>query len=318
MNSELKLSEILNYLKKNNFEYEFIGDAEGTVVGYSTLFNYKDSTMTFVSTLNQFKDYVELFYNKKIQLIILGPNEKYYDNFINVIKVAEPKNVFFSLLEYFYGESSEPDCFFEIDGEYNNYSFVSSKAEVGNNVKIGAGCVIEDNVFIGDNTVIHHNVTIRKNTKIGKNCTIFSGVVIGERGFSPLSDEAGNVKMLPHYGGVTIEDNVHIGDNSCIIRGSLDDTVIRTGSRLNTLVHVAHNSIIGRNTVITMPTHISGSVIIGDNCHIAATSIRNQCVIGDGATLGLGSVVVNDVSAGETVVGIPAKPLNKVKRKLNQ
>src|SRR5699024_6387846 len=101
--------------------------------------------------------------------------------------------------------------------------------------------------------------------------------------------------MLSHYGGVTIQDNVHIGENCNISQGSIDDTVIKQGVKMNSNVRVAHNVVIGENTVITINTHICGSVVIGKNCHIAATAIRNQCKVGEGATIGLGSVVVKDV-----------------------
>ncbi len=76
------------------------------------------------------------------------------------------------------------------------------------------------------------------------------------------------------------------------------------------MVHVAHNVIIGENTIVTAPTHICGSVVIGRNCHVAASIIRNQVSIGDNAVLGLGSVVVKNVEAGKIVVGNPAKPIN--------
>src|SRR5699024_10207907 len=245
------------------------------------------------------------------QLIIADPSEDIFDCFANVIQINNPKSIFFSLLNEFFDENSKRDSITEDTNLINKRSFISEKAVIGKNVKIGVGCVIEENVVIGDNTEIHHNVVIRGKTKIGENCTIFSGTVIGERGFNPLTLEDKSREMLKHYGGVTIEDEVHIGDNCCIIRGAIDDTIIKKGAKLNTMVHVAHNCIIGENTVITMPTHICGSVSIGDNCHIAAIVIRNQCNVGDGAVLGLGAVVVKDVPARATVIGNPAKPIKK-------
>ena len=113
--------------------------------------------------------------------------------------------------------------------------------------------------------------------------------------------------MLEHYGGVVIEDDVHIGDNCCIIQGMIDDTIIKKGTKINTMVHIAHNCVIGENTKITLPCHICGSVVIGEGCHIAATAIRNQVKVGSHSVLGIGSVVVSDVPDGVTVVGVPAK-----------
>ncbi len=310
MYDELLLSDILHYLEEEQYDYEFYGNKNEQVSGYSTLFNYKKHTMTFVSTLNKFEDYQQLFINQQIQLILCGYEETDINCSSNMIKTEYPKKMFFDLLNRFYGDPAISNNLIEANRD-NKHSFISDKAQIGKNVKIGYGCIIEDGVIIGDNTIIHHNVVIRSNTKIGQNCTLYSGIIIGERGFNPYTREDGTREMLVHYGGVTIKDNVHIGENCCVARGSLDDTVIDSGVKLNTMVHVAHNAYVGKNTAITMPTHISGSVHIGDNCHIAATTIRNQCSIGDRAVLGLGSVVVKDVPAGETVVGNPAKPLIK-------
>src|SRR5699024_4842070 len=294
MSDELNIERILEFIEKNNYSFSFKGNKKDVNKGFSTLFNYQENTMTFVSSLNRFSDYTDLFDSKEIQLIIIDPSEIIDDSFINVIQIEKPKNAFFSILDQFFDEDSTEDI---NPVTTERQSHISESAIIGRNVKIGIGCVIEVNVYIGDSTVIHHNVVIKSNTEIGKNCTIFSGTVIGERGFSPFTKNDGSRNMLKHYGGVTIEDDVHIGDNCCIIRGAIDDTIIKKGTKLNTMVHIAHNCIVGENTVITMPTHISGSVSIGDNCHIAAIVIRNQCNVGDGAVLGLGAVVVKDVPA---------------------
>lgn len=309
MHNKLFIKDVLEFFKKNKFDYSFKGNENDYIDGFSSLFNYKKKSMTFISTLYNFNDFKHMFDDKKIQLIITAPSQKKFPSFKNVIQVKNPKRVFFLILEEFYDghKNFEYDCLIKNN---TNYSFISKHANIGKNVKIGFGSIIEDNVIIGDNTEIHHNVVIRSNTKIGNNCTIYSGTIIGERGFNPNTLEDGSRKMLKHYGGVTIEDNVHIGDNCTIAKGAIDDTIIKRGAKLNTAVHVAHNCIIGRNTVVTLPTHICGSVVIGENCHIAAVAIRNQCKIGDGATLGLGAVVVKDVPAGITVIGNPAKPLN--------
>lgn len=308
---EVRIEEIINYLEGQKYNYTFTGDIQDTISGFSTLFNYKENTLTFVSSLNNFKDYEDTFRNSSIKLIISSPEEKVHPCFVNVIQVEKPKFVFFTLLDYFFDRHNENQRNI-ISNEkeiYEKHSYISSAAKVGENVKIGIGCIIEDNVVIGEDTVIHHNVVIRQGTKIGNHCTILSGVVIGETGFNPLKKDDGTRNIIKHYGGVTIGNNVHIGDNCSISKGTIDDTTIGEGVKLNKQVIIAHNVTVGTDTVFTAPTFICGSVIIGDNCHIAATTIRNQCTIGDNAVLGLGSVVVKDVAPGTTVVGNPAKPL---------
>lgn len=309
----MKTSDILSYLDKKGTEYEVIRVVDEEVNGYSSLFNYKEGSITFIVPERNFEDMLSKFDGRTIRFMIMGYDAKDYECFTTVIRVKKPRAVFFDLIdglldtpagEEITGISSNPEI-------YTKYSYISPKAIIGNNVKIGIGCVIEGNVIIGDNTEIHHNVVIRNKTKIGQNCMIHSGVIIGEYGFGYVLDENGNKVMLRHYGGVTIEDNVHIGDNCIIIRGAIDDTVIHHGVKINTLVHIAHNDSIGAGTLITSPCHVCGSVNIGENCHIAGVTIRNQRNVGDRAVVGLGAVVVKDVDAGTTVVGNPAHVMEK-------
>lgn len=309
MNVVVTIKEILEFFDKNNYDYKFNGNEKDSIEGFSSLFNYKEKSMTFISLLYNFDEFESNFSNKQIQLIITSFNENLYPSFKNVIKVEKPTHMFFMIVEEFFEKAVNSNTPIN-ENDFLSHSYISKDAVIGNNVKIGIGCVIEGNVQIGDNTVIHHNVVIRSNTKIGENCKILSGTVIGESGFNPNTLEDGTRKMLKHYGGVTIENNVLIGDNCSISRGTIDDTVIKKGVKLNALIRVAHNSVIGENTVITMPAFICGSVKIGKNCHVAASVIKNQCTVGDNAILGLGSVVVKDVPKGATVVGNPAKPIH--------
>src|SRR5699024_8142579 len=309
MEKEIKIRQLLCYLEEKEIKYTFKGNEEDIVKGFSSLFNYKSNTLTFISSMYDYKDFYSKNKDKIIQLIITSSNNiDDYANANNIIQVDNSKIVFFDILEEFYRDSDESE---EMIKTNQAHSFISDKAIIGKNVKIGIVCVIEPNVQIGDNTEIHHNVVIRSNSKIGKNCTIYSGTVIGERGFNPQTLEDKTRQMVKHYAGVTIKDNVHIGVNCSIHKGTIDDTVIEDGVKLNTMVHIAHNSVIGSNTVVTMPTQVCGSVNIGKNCHIAAMTIRNQCNIGENATLGLGSVIVKDVEADEVIVGNPGKPLRK-------
>ena len=310
----MRISDIISYLNSEKIGYSLTGVKDGEVNGYSSLFNYKDETMTFVAPERHFIDYEKDFRGKTIRLIIMSYEEEDYPCFESVIHVKDPRAVFFGIIdgvldkpagEEITGISSNPDT-------YRSNSYIAPTAKIGKNVKIGVGCVIEGNTEIGDNTEIHHNVIIRNKTRIGKNCMIHSGVIIGEYGFGYIINEFGEKVMLRHYGGVTIEDNVHIGDNSMIIRGAIDDTVVHKGVKLNTLVHIAHNDEIGENTLITSPCHVCGSVKIGKNAHIAGTTIRNQRNVGDDAVVGLGAVVVKNVEPGVTVVGNPAKEMGKM------
>lgn len=313
MKSILLIKEIIDFLEKRHYEFTFIGSQDDEIKGFSTLFNYKEETLTFVSSLNDFKDYEHNFKKGEIKLIITSAEEDVFPCFTNIIQIDKPKSIFFAILEAFFDEGEyHPEQAITSKQEiYRTRSFISEQATIGKNVKIGIGCIIEDNVVIGSDTEIHHNVTIRKGTEIGDNCTILSGTVIGETGFNPLKEVDGSRRIIKHFGGITIGNDVHIGDNCSISRGSIDDTIINSGVKLNKQVIIAHNVVVGFQTVFTAPTFVCGSVIIGSNCHIAATTIRNQCRIGNNAILGLGSVVVKDVDENTIVVGNPAKPIRK-------
>lgn len=114
--------------------------------------------------------------------------------------------------------------------------------------------------------------------------------------------------MVRHFGGVTIGDRVLIGENVCISRGTIDDTVLESGVKIDTLSHIAHNCWLEGDTAMAAPCRANGSVHIGRNAYLAGAVVRNQRAVGENAFVGLGAVVVKDVPPGETVAGNPARP----------
>jgi UDP-3-O-[3-hydroxymyristoyl] glucosamine N-acyltransferase len=192
---------------------------------------------------------------------------------------------------------------------------ISDKAVIGERVRIAPFVIIEDNVSIGDCTTIGSNTVVKANTVIGKDVRIGSCNVIGGEGFGYVKNEKSNeYEFFTHYGGVKIGNNVHIGNNTCIDRGSLKDTIIEDGVKIDNLVHIAHNVRIGENSLVIACSMIAGSVEIGENCWVApATSVINNVKIGDGATLGLSSSITKDVEEGQIVVGNPAMDIDQFK-----
>jgi UDP-3-O-[3-hydroxymyristoyl] glucosamine N-acyltransferase len=148
---------------------------------------------------------------------------------------------------------------------------------------------------------------VMKNAKIGNNVKFGPGCVIGNNGFGFERREDGILVRFPSFGGVVIEDDVEIGSNVCIDRGTFGNTVIGKGTKIDNLVHVAHNTQIGKNCLIVAHAMIAGSVKIGDNCWISASYIRDGKTIGDNTTVGIGAVVVTDIPSNDVVVGVPAK-----------
>jgi len=186
---------------------------------------------------------------------------------------------------------------------------IEKGAVIGENNIIGANVFISENTVIGNNNTIGSN-TVLKNATVGNNVIIGSNTTIGENGFGYNKLENGEIELFPHYGRVIINDNVHIGNNTCIDRGSLSDTTISAGVKIDNLVHIAHNVQIGENSLIIACSMIAGSVVIGSNCWVAPSSaVRNAISIGKNTTIGIGSTVTKSVDDDQTVLGSPAMPL---------
>lgn len=188
-------------------------------------------------------------------------------------------------------------------------AIIHEAAIIGNNVSIGAYCVI-GRATIGDGCVIDSHVRIYDDVVLGKNCNIKAGAVIGGAGFGFERDENGNKFRFPQIGSVRIGDDVEIGSQTCIDRGALSETIIGDHTKINNLCHIAHNNRIGKNVTITGCVNLSGGNIIEDNVWIAPNaSLVGYVHIGENATVGMGAVVVKDVPAKEVWVGNPAKKL---------
>lgn len=192
------------------------------------------------------------------------------------------------------------------------------------NLKIADNCFIGKDVEIGDGTIIHPNVVIHSRTRIGRNCVIKTHVSLGTEGLGLELDEANDTFVkFPQIGGVILEDNVEIGPCSTVRRSALDDTIIRKGTKIGSLVNVGHNCIIGKNCILTCQIVTSGSSKIGDNVFMGVSSIvKNGVNIGNDVTIGQGAVVTRHVPDNTTYVGNPAidieeyKLWSKLKKKL--
>jgi UDP-3-O-[3-hydroxymyristoyl] glucosamine N-acyltransferase len=185
---------------------------------------------------------------------------------------------------------------------------------VGDRTRIGPGTAVGENVHIGSGCNIAANVTIYPGVTIGNHVMIHSGAVLGGDGFGFVRDpETGAYEKFPQAGTLKIGDDVEIGCNATIDRGALGETVIGNGTKLDNMVHIAHNCHIGRNVVIAAQTGISGSCVVEDDVIIGGqVGIGDHCRIEQGVILGSKcGVPTNKVLRGKGVVywGIPARPL---------
>jgi len=188
------------------------------------------------------------------------------------------------------------------------YAVLGADVRLGDRVRLGAGTVIEDGVEIGDDTILAPRVVCGTGTRIGRRCRIKAGAVLGGAGFGYVSGREGHHRV-PHAGGCLIEDDVDIGANTCVDRGSIGDTVVGAGSRIDNLVQVGHNVRIGRHCLLMAQVGVAGSARIGDRVILAGQAgISGHIRIGDGARIAAQSGVVGSVPAGADYGGYPARP----------
>jgi UDP-3-O-[3-hydroxymyristoyl] glucosamine N-acyltransferase len=169
---------------------------------------------------------------------------------------------------------------------------------------------VAETVDLGHGTIVGPLASIIGPTRIGRMCVIGPGARIGNPGFGYERGPDDRWQPKPQNHGVVIEDDVHVGANTCIDRGSYRDTRIGAGTRIDNLVHIAHNVQIGKRCLVIAQAMLAGSVELGDDVHVApCASVREHTEVGRGALLGLGAVVVKPVVAGDTVTGVPARPM---------
>lgn len=189
---------------------------------------------------------------------------------------------------------------------------IGANTYVGKEVTLGEGVTLYPNVSvfdettIGDHTTVWSGTVIRERSIIGTHCIFHANVSIGADGFGYRPSEQGLTK-IPHIGHVVIGNHVEIGANSCVDRGKFSATVLGDGCKIDNLVQIGHNSVLGRFCIMAGNSGLAGSVTLGDGVVIGGSaSIKDHTTIHSGATVGAGSGVMNDVAAGKTVVGYPA------------
>jgi UDP-3-O-[3-hydroxymyristoyl] glucosamine N-acyltransferase len=258
----------------------------------------------------------DLLNKTRASIIICDSAVKFNSRFCSpkcYIIVDNPKLAFLRIMNLLYKEKTNYGI--------HSTAVINPKAKIHNKTYIGPFTYIGE-CSIGEGTVIHGHCHIYSDTIIGNNVFIHAGSIIGADGFGYEKNQSGYYERFPHKGNVVIEDNVEIGANSCIDRGALGSTLIKSGTKIDNLVHVGHNVLIGNNCLITANVMIAGSVIIEDDVYIApSVSIIDHVRIGKKSFIGLGSVVTKNVPDEEVWVGSPARPLNefkKVQKKLNE
>lgn len=309
----MRLGEIAKLI-----EGKLIGEANICINRIVGIEEAKEGDITWVSHPR----YEKWFLRTKASCVIVPKQEGDAPLVTNIIEVANPSLAVVKLLKEFYPE------FLPAEG-INPQAHIDRNVEIGKGVSIGAfsyvaeGAIIGDKVIIfpyayigrevkiGAGTRIYPNVAILDNVTIGSNVRVYSGAVIGSDGFA-YTQEQGKQTRIPHCGGVIIEDDVEIGALSTVCRAVIGNTIIKKGTKIDSLVHIAHNVVIGENSIIVAQVGIAGSVLVGKNAVIAGQAgITDHVVIGDNVKIGGQSGVTKDVPAGMEVCGYPASERQK-------
>ncbi|WP_341754085.1 UDP-3-O-(3-hydroxymyristoyl)glucosamine N-acyltransferase [Candidatus Tisiphia endosymbiont of Dioctria rufipes] len=265
--------------------------------------------------------YIIQFQNTKASCCIVPENFLHESNNGTILlKTKNPYFAYAKLVDLFYSKAKT------YPNKIMPSAYISDSATIGSNCYIGHNVVIEDHVIIGDNCIIESGTSIDFGVVIGNRALIYSnvsvsysiigddvvilaGARIGQDGFGFATDKGIHKKIL-HTGMVKIGNNVEIGSNTTIDRGSINDTIIEDFCRIDNLVQIGHNAIIGRGSVIVAQAGIAGSTKVGAYCALGGQSgISGHIVLGDKVQVAAQSGVIKDVELGATVGGYPAVPI---------
>lgn len=187
---------------------------------------------------------------------------------------------------------------------------IAAGACIGDDVRLGANCVIASSAIIGDRTVLHHGVVVGPRVEIGRDCIIRSNCVIGEEGFGVEELPNNQTLRVPHIGGVRIGDHVNMGNLNSISAGTLGPTIIEAHVQIDNLVNIAHNGFVGAGSLIMPCVMMAGSARVGKRSYIGCNaSITNGVSLGDDCQVGLGAVVIRDFGDNLILAGNPARVL---------
>ncbi len=236
-----------------------------------------------------------------------------------VIRVENPRAAFAALLELF----RAPE---EIERVISPMAYIAPTAKIGSNVAVQPFAVIEDGAEIGDGSIIYPHVYVGKRVKIGTDCIVYpsvtiredcvlgnrvilqAGSVIGGDGFGYVTQNGKHSKVL-QTGNVVLQDDVEIGNNTCIDRATVDSTIVGKGTKIDNLVHLGHNDILGENCLVVAHVGISGSVTVGNNVTFAGqVGTVGHITIGDNCVFGGKTGITNNIPANSFMAGFPAMP----------
>ena len=302
------LQEIAQYLGGS-----FSGDAEAMISGLATLDDAGEGQLTFLAN----PKYAGKVATTGASAVLLPQGADPHGR--NAIFHANPYLSFAKLLTLFYTQPFTPlgvmpgalvadGVKLGADITVHPGASVASGVVIGDRVTLHPGVVLHPGVTLGDDVTLHANVSVRERCQIGNRVIIHDGTVIGSDGLGYAADGNSWYK-IPQIGIVIIEDDVEIGSNSSVDRAALGATRIGRGTKIDNLVQIAHNCVIGENCMICSQVGISGSTQVGNHVIMGGqVGVAGHVKIGDNVVVGAKSGVPNSIAASQMVSGIPAIP----------
>ena len=293
-----------------------VGDDSAAVRAIAPLDRASADELSFLSSAR----YAALYESSRAGVVLLPPELADSPGSSRArIVVAKPHEALLSLLPRLYRQAERVAGIHPTavigrgarlgsDVSIGPFAVIGEGASIGDGASIDAHCAVGSGVEVGEGTRLYPSVTLYPGARIGKRVILHSGVRVGSDGFGYVQQGGRHVK-IPHVGRAIVEDDVEIGANSTVDRGSIDDTVIGAGSKLDNMVHVGHNVRIGRLCLLMAQVGIAGSTRVEDGCILAGQSgLAGHITIGRGARIAGGAGVFGSVPAGETWSGYPARP----------
>ncbi|MGK0289389.1 MAG: UDP-3-O-[3-hydroxymyristoyl] glucosamine N-acyltransferase [bacterium] len=305
---QMTLQEVTTYLGG-----ELVGDSSAVITGINNIFDAKAGEITFLAN-PKYADKLPLC-QATVVLVSLDVDVEG----INLIRLDNPRMAFGKMMALAFPRKKEsgnihPNTFIAESAQigenvtiYPNV-YVGENSKVGNNSTLYPGVYVGDSVVIGENCLIMANCSVMDGSKLGNQVVISPNTVIGSEGYGFERDGDRHFK-IPQIGNVTIEDDVEVGTQCAIDRGSINDTIIGKGTKIDNLVHVAHNCEIGENNLLLAQTAVAGTVKTGNNVYFGGRSAAMDHIhIAARTMVGPGAVVTGDVKEAETLFGYPARP----------
>ncbi len=308
----MKLAEIANSLS-----CDLEGDGSTDIIGVATLENAREGDLSFFTN----PKYHNAAKRSRASAILVDHDCPSMD--VALLRHENPYLAFAKAVEIFHTPTPDRPFIHPLacvadtavvgDGAYlGPYAYVGEQVVLGNHVAIQARCTIHEGAEIGDRTLIHSGSVVRERVVIGKNCVIQNNAVIGSDGFGYARQSNGEWYRIIQTGTVIIEDNVDIGACATIDRPTLGETRIKSGTKIDNLVHVGHGCIIGADNLLCAQVGLAGSSKTGTGVVLTGqVGVAGHLTIGDGAIVTPQSGIANSVESGRTISGSPAFDHNK-------